>query len=62
MKRLYEVTYSGSWLGGRAIVFATSPDDAIEQVRIDNATVNFVDVKASVLPKAGVVYNDNGEY
>ena len=62
MKRLYEVTYDGLWLGGTAIVFATSPEDAIAQVAADSTTVGFKDVTVKLLPKNGVVYNDNGNY
>lgn len=62
MKRLYNVSYSGSWLGGHAIVFAASPEDAITQVAADKMTVNFVNVEVTVLPRSGVVYNDCGEY
>lgn len=62
MKRLYKVTYDGLWLGGTALVFATSPEDAIAQVAADAGTANFKDATAEVLPKSGVVYNDNGDY
>lgn len=62
MKRLYKVTYDGLWLGGTAIVVATSPEDAIAQVAADSGTTNFKDAEAELLPKNGVVYNDNGNY
>lgn len=62
MKRLYEVTYPGSWLGGIAIVFANSVDDAISQVQPVSNCSNFEKFVAKLLPESGIVYIDNGEY
>lgn len=60
--KLYEVTYSGLWLGGVAIVFAETPEDAVKLVGEHQWTINFTNVSADELDQDGVVYNDNGDY
>ncbi len=60
--QLYKVTYDGLWLGGVALVYATSSDEAIAQVAGDSKTIMFKNPKAELLPETGVVYNDNGDY
>jgi len=64
-KKFYSVSYDGMYMGGIAIVVATSPDEAIELVRNHPQTVNF-DSK-QVPPyvteiKGPVLYNDTGDY
>lgn len=62
MKKLYRVDYDGLWLGGTALVFAGSEQEAINLVESDDFTVDFKDVEVKELPLEGVVYNDNGDY
>jgi hypothetical protein len=58
------VNYRGLWLGGRAVVFAPDQEKAIELVREHGETVEFSNVRATLVeasePK--VLYNDNGDY
>lgn len=60
--KLFLVTYSGSWMGGRAVAVAKNEDEAIELVRNDSNTSNFTDPQVTELPTDGVVYNWDGEY
>lgn len=61
--KLFEVRYSGLWLGGKAIVWANSPEEAIETVRCDSATIEFTNVRVSEIPEdLIVIHNDNGTY
>lgn len=58
----YRVGYEGMWLGGEAIVLASSAEEAIELVRKDNKTCLFNHVTVEELPLSGVILNDNGDY
>jgi hypothetical protein len=65
MNRVYEVTYNGSWLGGKAIVIAHNAHEARRMVNLHEDTVNFRDVQVRCLchvVEQGVVYHDNGDY
>ena len=63
MKKFWLVTYSGLWLGGKAVVVAETADEAIELVKNDAGTQNFKKATAEeIKPENGVLYNDNGNY
>ena len=62
--KLYQVNYDGVWLGGKALVFAETPEEAIAKVEADPRTTNFnpdfITIKETEMKD--VVYNDNGDY
>lgn len=60
--KLFVVTYSGLWLGGKAIVFAENEKDALDQVRNDSTTVEFKNVTVQEIRAEGIIHNDNGDY
>ncbi len=64
--KLYEVSYEGLWLGGIAIVLASSEYEAIKLVANHSNTVNPQSMTATLvtndLTKPLVIYNDNGNY
>ena len=61
---VYHVTYSGSYLGGTAIVIAESEAEARRLVETHSSTCNFVSVDVEDMgePKTGVFHNWNGDY
>jgi hypothetical protein len=63
MMSAYLVTYTGLWLGGKAIVIAKSKAEALQLVQNHSETVSFEsDSTVELLPLVGVIYNDNGDY
>ena len=66
MKNFYEVSYTGLWLGGRAIVYASNELEAKQLVAADKTTACFRDVTVRQLKvendASTVLYNDNGDY
>ena len=67
--KLYKVEYRGSYLGGIAFVFAKDEEDAYIRIETDSRTLNFKDVKVTLMNRReimaqwdGVVHNDNGDY
>lgn len=61
--KLFVVNYKGLWLGGKAIVWADTEDQAIELVRQDPNTQEFTNISVEEIPPGTVViHNDNGDY
>ena len=64
--KVYYVQYDGSYLGGHAVVLATSADRAIELVKNHDKTFNFknatVEEVSSSVMRSSVLYNWAGEY
>tara|TARA_R100001480_G_scaffold53229_1_gene66483 strand:+ start:174 stop:371 length:198 start_codon:yes stop_codon:yes gene_type:complete len=60
--KVYLVTYSGLWLGGKCVVVAEDEKQAIILASVHENTCRFENVEVKELPSFGVVYNDNGEY
>lgn len=60
--KLFMVTYAGYELGGRAIVFAESPEDAMSHVCQHPDTENFDRITVVEIEQSGVIYNNNGSY
>lgn len=60
--KLFVVTYSGLWLGGKAIVFAENEEQALSLVREDPTTVEFENVTIEEIKAEGIIHNDNGNY
>lgn len=62
--KVYNVTYDGSYLGGRAVVLAFNTAMAKRMVKKDSCTINFVNVRVEKVSglKAGVVFNWDGDY
>lgn len=59
--KIYRVEYRGLWLGGKAIVQANSPEEALALVEFDDRTFGF-DSNATATEITGpVFYNDNGD-
>lgn len=59
--KMYKVEYCGLWLGGKAIVQANSPEEALALVEFDDRTMGF-GFDATVVEVTGpVFYNDNGD-
>ena len=61
MKKIYEVCYSGLWLGGHAIVCAESAEEAKLLIENDPSTVEFKNVVVNEI-EGPIYYNDNGDY
>ena len=63
---IYQVTYSGSYLGGVAFVQAKDQADAISRVMLDSRTENFNNIEVTKIDFEGehgaVFYNDTGDY
>lgn len=63
MKDIYVVEYNGLWMGGIAVVRASSEEEALELVANDPETVDFTDATATKVDKnESVIYNNNGNY
>lgn len=68
--QIYTVDYCGSWLGGRAIVVADTPEQAMELTEDHPDTMNFKDVTITQCCPAlfvdggvaQVIDNNAGEY
>ena len=65
--KIYIMEYSGSWLGGNAVVLAGSIKTAKKILQEDPVSKNCIDIevkKTFSLPrKRGIMlYNDNGDY
>ena len=58
----YLVTYKGDYLGGNAVVVASSKEEAIELARVHRDTWKFSNVEVKELESIGVIYNDCGDY
>ena len=65
-RKLFCITYGGSYLGGVAFAYARSEDEALDIVAKDPRTINFSNYTFSEIkvPSASpfVIYNDSGEY
>ena len=59
--RFWLVRWTGSWLGGKAIVIAAGPDAAIALVRNDSRTTNFEDVSIEEV-SGPTLYHYDGDY
>lgn len=63
--KAWAIEYEGSYLGGTAVVVATSREEAISLLKADPQTCGFTNVVVMGsfdLTKAQVLYNDNGDY
>ena len=61
---LYEIRFSGSYLGGKAIVIAISKESAWSALKKSYPSLEGLDkCRIKELPKRdGVIYLDDGEY
>lgn len=60
---LFEVVYPGLWLGGHAIVAASSEAEALELVKAKtNCNLEAATVRNVSSPGPAVIYIDDGDY